>query len=58
MEQKKWVFHLVKKYRFDKKIGDTSFNNMEQVHMEYWETDIVKVNVFIFLNEEDEFISR
>ena len=41
------------------KIGDTSFNNMEQVHMEYWDMDIMKVNVFIFLNEEaEEFTSR
>ena len=32
---------------------------MEQVHVEYWEIDIVKVNVFNFLNEETEgFTSR
>ena len=32
---------------------------MEQVHMKYWEMDIVKVNVFIFLNEKtEEFTSK
>ena len=32
---------------------------MEQVHMKYWEIDILKVNVFIFLNEEvEEFTSK
>ena len=34
-------------------------NNMEQVHMEYREMNIWKVNEFNFLNEEvEEFTSR
>ena len=33
-------------------------DNMEHVQMEYWETDIEKVNEVNFLNEEfDEFTS-